>query len=1574
MKQTNNAIKFLMAQYRAIFKNANIAMVAAMVAALAAGQSQAADVALWKDVATGVYNGGSAQDDKTLNVVVNATADNNKTSADNLVVTITSGSGHFIKGASGHNALDTTADSKTTTITLNGDGKAVAQPTLTIGGTQADEHVAVTITNLNNYAGTLSIVGQGKNKSSLTATNIQIGGSAPAADGAAKAAAESKAVVSLGASGEIIAAKGGTFNILNGGELKFAGAASKAKAESGITLNGGKISVADSATGTVDGALTVTDGAVEVNGGAKENTLTFENLVTVNGGKFDVLKGATSGGKATLKKGLTMNSGTLTVQGDTTADKSGKLEVSGDAAFKSNSKLVVEKNASAKFGGNATFASGTVTNSGTIEAVKGATINTDGTAGLYSESGLLKLTGATLNFTGSALDLTAKASNISGNESSALIAEKGSVTVDKSFNTKVNSVTASTIVAKTVKESIADLNISDRNFLFISGGSLTALNELKGSQANSEIAIFNNTGTPTLNLGSDETTNGKLTDISRIYVGATLAGAKANPTLNVSGKWDFANAMVSVGNGGKLNIKNGADVSNIERLQIFGESGNTITTIDGTLTIQRLLGNENYTKDDAGKIEVNGTFNITGNGKADGPSAADKYSNDVQLSKVTLNINAGGTVALTTKDAWDDVLKETTDSGTGITTFEVVASGGNTTDFGSWKKENVKLNAGGTLRMDLSGYKVADKAALDKLAADLKAADSKGLIDFGGLSIGTVETNADGSIELDKMPTAKTEATQNLEVNLGNDISLDKSYSMGSANVSGNSLTVENGITLEFNNAKNGQFATNKDAAAAADSKVNVTLAENSALNLNGNGSLGDITKSGDKTSVVLGGNNGTQTVGVVDVATFNQVGGNVTTAGAITATDMSVNGVLNAGGNITTSKLDIDGGAIKAAGKDITVSGGDSADIFGDVEAGSLSLSGGATIAGDADVKLGTLNLSGGKTLNVGRDGEDGSSAAVFTDKLVIGAGSTIFVDPEYKKDAAILAAQSLTDDAAKEDTGIIKGSIFVGKNAAFGYGYDQANFDSVMANYLVDGKFVDPDENKGGYANALVLNKPVLVAKDQGIVVDYTKTANDLSTAPANKVELGKNSVLIVTDNAVANGAAITLGQGAATASYTATVTADASAKISLVGDFNAKSTDIKLFALDGSSGTLSITNDIQVEALGGLVVGTLRKGEKGTLGQLGLSDNAKTMAYVGVARPVGDFFLGLAEGKYALDKNQVGYDFVITTMNVDGGFQVIDTAAHAATYAGAQQAAVASVTTMADAMFGRVGAVGVEAASISATGSQANGGVWLTPMYKSMDSDGFNAEGASYGSDVDLGGVAFGADTVNGNMRFGAVFNIGSGDSEGKGQGNGLKDEFDYYGFGIYSAMGFGNFALVGDASMTVISHEVEGLGLKGKADTTAVTMGLTGQYAFSTPMVDVVPHAGVRFTRLDTESYDLNSAKGVVGTTDFDVQNVFSVPLGVTLSKGFVTGGWTLAPSADLTVAFNTGDTEAKSTTTFTGIGHGINMNTEVLDEVQYGLTLGLGAQYGAFGTSLNVNYTGSSNTYSFGVNAQARYMF
>ncbi len=105
MKQTNNAIKFLMAQYRAIFKNANIAMVAAMAAAaLAAGSAnagqptspqppQATNITDWTQVPSGTIDGSGG---KTLDIVAEA----GKTESNGFDLTITSGS-HTIKGASG---------------------------------------------------------------------------------------------------------------------------------------------------------------------------------------------------------------------------------------------------------------------------------------------------------------------------------------------------------------------------------------------------------------------------------------------------------------------------------------------------------------------------------------------------------------------------------------------------------------------------------------------------------------------------------------------------------------------------------------------------------------------------------------------------------------------------------------------------------------------------------------------------------------------------------------------------------------------------------------------------------------------------------------------------------------------------------------------------------------------------------------------------------------------------------------------------------------------------------------------------------------------------------------------------------------------------------------------------------------------------------------------------------------------------------------------------------------------------------------------------------------------------------
>ena len=822
-------------------------------------------------------------------------------------------------------------------------------------------------------------------------------------------------------------------------------------------------------------------------------------------------------------------------------------------------------------------------------------------------------------------------------------------------------------------------------------------------------------------------------------------------------------------------------------------------------------------------------------------------------------------------------------------------------------------------------------------------------------------TTADGNVSGNKS-AGKVEVTSNKDLTLGAD------------------------TALMLNGAQGGNFVSKTDANGQ---KViaDVTFGKTgNSLTLKGDGKLGAVSLASSatgsltigthdvasNTTVVAGKDLGAESAALTKIELNNADSSLTVESGSVYATTLNVN--EGADLIVKAGKVVSDNGTVKA-GASLTVSGDvtyKKATVDGALKANTLTLSDTGSASNiiehnfaSADVDVTKLVLAQYNQLNIGQDNaanpDQSKTGSVYAGTLELNQGKA-FIDPSNAVGYSFLAVNNLKAGAVIGDkvAGELNGTVTVGKNAVFGVGFES---DQALVDMLA--KYTDPKTGAlKEFNSALVLNKQVtLTNSTDGITVDPNE---DKASATAGNVKFAAGSGLVITDEVYdidshgnKTGSAIKFSTAGGNADVT-------NSKLVLIGDFSGADKSFKLFenAIITGAGTMNISS------ANGLLTGKLK--DDGTAGLEFKRDEAeKKGAFADASAPVRELLFGKLSGD--VKGKGLGFDLIsdVATGSLSG--VVADAAAHAATYAGAQQAAVVSVTTMADAMFGRVGSVGVEAASISATGSQANGGVWLTPMYKSMDSDGFNAQGASYGSDVDAAGVAFGADTVNGNMRFGAVFNIGSGDADGKGNGSGLKDEFDYYGLGIYSAMGFGNFALVGDASLTVISHDVEGHGFKGKADTTAVTMGVTGQYTVATPSVDVTPHLGARFIRLNTDSYDLISAKGVEATTDFDVQNVFSVPLGVTLSKGFVAGGWTLAPSADLSVTFNTGDTDAKSTTTFTGV-KALNLNTEVLDEVQYGVTLGLGAQNGAFGTSFGINYTGSSNTDSFGVNAQARYMF
>ena len=1476
MKQTNNAIKFLMAQYRAIFKNANIAMVAAIAAAaLAAGQAQAAPDAatdLDNDKLTSaltnaadgveiVVDGVGKKDSSYKDFTISGAAAGAGTDLGNKAFTIKLTSGaHTIEGVATGGKL--TAKSGSIILDGNKDVTDIANNKLTVGGTT---DVTANLAAVEVKKGTLVVSSASASANTvLNAGTITLGNAEATADDVIAKASVLK-------SGSLGGASTTSVRVLKGGELVLGDATATAKSSAGVLVSGGKVTVGDTAAvgaGIIKGGLTVEAGSVNLGGGSNKGELVVESGNAV-------FNAANSFNSAVADSKLTVKNGDITFTAGSIKANTGTVEVADIAANATKTITVQQADWSKLITGKI---------AGTGEASSILNIDVQGTAGgkELDLADVLDATDGTYGTKGKVTATTLKvaiaADHVKFDQGTKYAAgsgilDAGTLTVGKDgeFSIDGGVVNVGNSLTVTEASSNANLSITKAGVLNLSAKGQSGSLSAKAVTVNTA-----NNGDKALNIKGTWGTAANIT-VTKGVVSLNDA------TLNLTGTFEAKTATGSV-------VANNSTINTVGKGE-FALSGNTLT----------LQNNARLELDKLDLLKDGGSGKLV-----------------LDDSKFAQNsVSGGGNTTIALMDGNNKVSMKVED-------FEALK-----TAFGT--------NFTGLFEVELS----------DILEGESKPVE--------GMSLDKVVSNA------------STTAYNNTGVTVDDGAkAVDVSASVGNVHVNTkHDLTLGAGGALTLNKANaNDQFVSKMSDDGSTLSNVTFK-SEDNALVLGGTGAIGAIkTDSGAKGSLTIGSNTASGTVTVK-----GDVGASASEIKTVTV-QKDNNLVVN--GSVYTEALGVgEKGSINVGTSgDITTK---SAKISGDVTANTLTISGGGTTAapqanyfnGNSTIDVSKLVLGANNTLDIGKDkvGQDaGSFAHVYADTFVFDKDASVYVDPEYGDKASLLVVQKITNDASKMDVQTLGGKAYIGKNAALGIGFTDAEFGDLMADYLtVNGGF----NEKGDVKNALALNAPITIADGSGIVINSEADRAALGTAfKGNQVTMEGKSALILTDKAFGekkDKAAITFKS---TSSGSIAVTGTDS-KVVLVGDFDETDTALKLAVYNSQTAATGMDN-LVVEYAGGLLKGVYKNG---TFALQFQPDQADAI-YDGISRPVADAIVGKLKGQFK-DKNAAGYG-LLSNLIATQNYKAVDAAAHAATYAGAQQAAVAAVTTMADAMFGRVGAVGVEAASISATGSQANGGVWLTPMYKSVDSDGFSAEGASYGADVDLSGVAFGTDTVNGNMRFGAVFNIGSGDAEGKGNGNGLKDEFDYYGFGIYSAMGFGNFALVGDASMTVISHEVEGLGLRGKADTTAVTMGVTGQYTVATPVVDVTPHLGARFIRLNTDSYDLISANGVEGTTDFDVQNVFSVPLGVTLSKGFTTGGWTLAPSADLTIAFNTGDTEAKSNTFIAG--KNIGLNTEVLDEVQYGVTLGLGAQYGAFGTSFGINYTGSSNTDSFGVNAQARYMF
>jgi hypothetical protein len=277
-----------------------------------------------------------------------------------------------------------------------------------------------------------------------------------------------------------------------------------------------------------------------------------------------------------------------------------------------------------------------------------------------------------------------------------------------------------------------------------------------------------------------------------------------------------------------------------------------------------------------------------------------------------------------------------------------------------------------------------------------------------------------------------------------------------------------------------------------------------------------------------------------------------------------------------------------------------------------------------------------------------------------------------------------------------------------------------------------------------------------------------------------------------------------------------------------------------------------------------------------------------------------------------------------------------------------------------------------------------LWLLPLYQTQSAWG--AKAGNFGIDWSgaFGGVSLGADwTFYSRFRAGLSFSIGGGTVTGSGELAKTANDFSFWSVGVYGGWAIDNFALSGDVGYTTTTNSLkqelpDGMrmeALKGDVNAHAISAGLRAEYKFETGLVDVIPHAGARYMHLTVDDYEVTSGGRTVLEGDAMEQNLWSFPVGVTVSKDVPTGGeWTMQPRLDLSVIPVTGDLDAKSTVRFTGCRGEADLKARTVDPVSYQGSVGV--QFGNDTVKMEVNYAlqVSEHTTAHGIWGMFRYEF
>ena len=260
-------------------------------------------------------------------------------------------------------------------------------------------------------------------------------------------------------------------------------------------------------------------------------------------------------------------------------------------------------------------------------------------------------------------------------------------------------------------------------------------------------------------------------------------------------------------------------------------------------------------------------------------------------------------------------------------------------------------------------------------------------------------------------------------------------------------------------------------------------------------------------------------------------------------------------------------------------------------------------------------------------------------------------------------------------------------------------------------------------------------------------------------------------------------------------------------------------------------------------------------------------------------------------------------------------------------------------------------------------------ITPWVDVMGT--WNTADRLYGSsgyEADIYGATLGADyTASCGAILGAAISIGQADANSVDASTKVDNDVDFWGVSIYGSHRIGNVNGKFDIGYVSTSNDLSANAgyfghVKESLDADIFTVGVGAEYLATVGSLNVVPHAGIRWSSLDMD----DSKYGA----DYDKMNLFQMPIGVAFSGTFDMTGWKVAPMLDISVVPTFGDKDAVAS--YAG---GIKDTVRVVDSNPVQMTLGVNATVDAW--TLGVNYglsAGSDERLNNAFNFHARYTF